>query len=57
MGHVQLHRDLSRAARAELTSILEAEGFTAVQWHMPPDTGFYQPIITARRPDPSSPHA
>ncbi len=43
--------------RAELTSILEAEGFTAVQWHMPPDTGFYQPIITARRPDPSSPHA
>lgn len=35
--------------RGELSSILENEGFADVRWHMPQDTGYYQPIVTARR--------
>jgi glycine/sarcosine N-methyltransferase len=34
--------------RAELTAILEAAGLTDVRWHMPQDTGYYQPVVTAR---------
>lgn len=35
--------------RAELNSILEKAGFAAVRWHMPQDTGYFQPVVTARR--------
>ncbi len=34
--------------RRELTSALEHAGFTNVSWLMPKDTGFYQPVVTAR---------
>ena len=34
--------------RRELTSALEHAGFTNVAWLMPKDTGFYQPVVTAR---------
>jgi glycine/sarcosine N-methyltransferase len=34
--------------RAELASALGAAGFTDVTWRMPEETGFYQPIVTAR---------
>lgn len=35
--------------RGELTAILEAAGFRDVRWHMPQDTGYYQPVVAARR--------
>jgi glycine/sarcosine N-methyltransferase len=35
--------------RAELAAIVWAAGFRAVGWHLPEETGYYQPILTARR--------
>ncbi len=34
--------------REELTQILAAAGFVDIQWHMPQDTCYYQPVVTAR---------
>src|SRR5581483_7193841 len=34
--------------RDELGRILSDAGFTDVRWLMPPDTGFYQPIVLAK---------
>lgn len=34
--------------RADLSAILDRAAFTDVRWHMPQDTGYYQPIVTAR---------
>jgi glycine/sarcosine N-methyltransferase len=34
--------------RSELESSLKSAGFEQVQWLMPEDTGFYQPIVLAR---------
>ena len=35
--------------RQELTDLLLANGFGEVSWMMPDETGFYQPIVVARR--------
>jgi glycine/sarcosine N-methyltransferase len=35
--------------RAEVTNLLKAQGFANVQWLMPKKTGFYQPIVIARK--------
>ena len=35
--------------RAELTAILHEVGFEDVRWRMPAESGYYQPIVTARR--------
>ncbi|WP_098747577.1 class I SAM-dependent methyltransferase [Paenibacillus sp. EZ-K15] len=35
--------------RTELSAILEEAGFTDIRWHMPSESGFYQPILTARK--------
>jgi SAM-dependent methyltransferase len=35
--------------RAELNTILEQAGFADIRWHMPQDTGYSQPMVTARR--------
>jgi hypothetical protein len=35
--------------RHELTAILSEAGFEDVRWQMPQDTGYYQPVVTARR--------
>ena len=35
--------------RQELTDLLLASGFGGVSWKMPDETGFYQPIVVARR--------
>ena len=35
--------------RHELTTILRNVGFQDIQWHEPADSGYYQPIVTARR--------
>ncbi len=35
--------------RSELTRLLEGAGFTDIRWHMPEESYYYQPIVTARR--------
>lgn len=35
--------------RAELTEILEKAGFSSILWHMPKESGYYQPIVTAHK--------
>ena len=34
--------------REELNGFLDGAGFKEIHWHMPEQTGFYQPIVTAR---------
>ncbi len=41
--------------RGELTRVLRDDGFDEIRWRMPDETGFFQPIVTARLP--SSPLA
>lgn len=41
--------------REELSTLLETSGFQAVTWLMPTESGFYQPLILARRP--GNPHS
>jgi SAM-dependent methyltransferase len=36
--------------RAALTALASAAGLADVTWHMPAETGFFQPLMTARRP-------
>jgi glycine/sarcosine N-methyltransferase len=36
--------------RRELSEIARAAGFAAVRWHTTEESGFFQPILTARRP-------
>ncbi len=36
--------------RTELTAFLQVTDLTDIQWHMPEDSGYYQPIVTARKP-------
>jgi SAM-dependent methyltransferase len=35
--------------REELTGLLESHGFGEVRWEMPDETGFYQPIVIAKK--------
>jgi hypothetical protein len=35
--------------RAELDALLSEAGLTEIRWHMPQDTGYSQPVVTARR--------
>jgi hypothetical protein len=35
--------------RSEIDTILREAGFSDLRWHMPEETGYYQPIVTARR--------
>jgi hypothetical protein len=51
-GSWQTHHeatDYRALQRHELTGALQKVGFHDVQWHEPPDSGYYQPIVTARR--------
>ncbi len=34
--------------RAELSAALSQAGFVSIRWHMPQDTGYYQPVVTAQ---------
>ena len=44
----QHHETQYRAMpRAEVSRVLREAGFETVKWHMPDDTGYYQPIVTA----------
>jgi glycine/sarcosine N-methyltransferase len=36
--------------RVDLECALTAAGFESVTWHLPTETGFYQPIVSTRRP-------
>jgi len=35
--------------RAELSKFLKAAGLSSITWHMPEETGYYQPIVTAKK--------
>ncbi len=35
--------------RSELSTLLQSTGFTEVRWIMPAESGFYQPLVLARR--------
>jgi SAM-dependent methyltransferase len=35
--------------RAEMTLLLKQARLTDIRWHMPDDSGYYQPIVTARK--------
>lgn len=35
--------------REELTNILSANGFNVIEWKFPQETGFYQPIVVAKK--------
>ncbi|MDR9857122.1 class I SAM-dependent methyltransferase [Paenibacillus sp. VCA1] len=35
--------------RDELDRLLRAVGFVEIEWHMPEESGFYQPVVTARK--------
>lgn len=35
--------------REDINKVLSATGFTDIEWHLPADTGYYQPIVTARK--------
>lgn len=35
--------------RTELTALLQTAGFSEVRWQMPEESGYYQPVVTARR--------
>lgn len=41
--------DLRAWLRADITAALERIGLTDINWHMPETSGFYQPIVTARK--------
>ncbi|MFF1302401.1 class I SAM-dependent methyltransferase [Streptomyces sp. NPDC058307] len=46
---VRVRRTTSWAlTRAQLTEFVAAAGFVGVRWHDPADSGFYQPVLTAR---------
>lgn len=35
--------------RSEISNLLSKIGFTDIIWHLPEETGYYQPIVTARK--------
>ena len=37
--------------RDEITATFGRAGLTGIEWHMPDDEGFYQPVVTARNPE------
>ena len=37
--------------RAALTALASTAGLRDITWHMPHETNFFQPVMTARRPD------
>jgi SAM-dependent methyltransferase len=37
--------------RADISAALESLGANTIDWHMPEDSGYYQPIVTARKPE------
>jgi glycine/sarcosine N-methyltransferase len=44
--HVTTYRALTRDT---MSNAFEQAGFTAIQWHMPENSGYYQPVMTAQR--------
>lgn len=46
---VRSHVTLRALRRATVTAALEAAGLVAIRWHMPDESGYYQPLVTARK--------
>ncbi|MFE6751589.1 class I SAM-dependent methyltransferase [Kitasatospora purpeofusca] len=40
--------------RSQLTEFVAGAGFTDITWHSPESSGYYQPVLTARRGGPES---
>ena len=48
--HTTRHVSHLRALlREELSRMLQSTGFAEIHWHMPAESGFYQPLVSARR--------
>jgi SAM-dependent methyltransferase len=48
--HTTHHISQLRALlREELNHMLQATGFAEIHWHMPAESGFYQPLVSPRR--------
>ena len=50
--HLQVNKfecEYRATRREELTNVLRSNGFEKVQWMFPNETGFYQPIVIARK--------
>jgi SAM-dependent methyltransferase len=48
--HTEMHASHLRAwQRADITKALENAGLLDITWHMPEASGYYQPIVTARK--------
>jgi len=43
------HSEYRCLLREELTSALSSSGFSAIRWLMPRESGYYQPLVLARR--------
>ena len=47
---VKCRKGLYRALkRAELEAAMVGAGFTDIEWHLPSASGYYQPIVTAKK--------
>ena len=42
-----MHTRLRAWQRTEIDAVMAQVGLENVTWHMPEDSGFYQPIVTA----------
>ena len=45
--HLTLYRAL---LREEFAAIIRQAGLAEVRWYLPEESGYYQPIVTARKP-------
>ena len=48
IGFALLGHRLTAVLRDELHDMLEEAGFSDIDWKMPAESGYYQPIVTAR---------
>ncbi len=44
------HTELRALRREEILAAVSNAGFESARWHLPGDSGYYQPIVTARKP-------
>ena len=40
---------LRATTRDEVGAAMDRAGLTDIAWHLPPASGFYQPVVTARK--------
>lgn len=45
--------ELRALLRDEMLAAVQCAGYEDVRWHLPEESGYYQPIVTAMNPDPT----